>query len=113
MLTDKLYGTVDTAFNAVIDLLGTKAEWTNVKTDTTKILRVGFSKISNTDQPNVNSYALAGKTITAKAKDFSSGITPEKFDSFIVNGEKFIAETVTPVRLNDTIVGYKITTRGK
>lgn len=112
MLTDRLYGTIDLAFNAVIDLLGTQAIWVNVKTDTTKTLRVGFSKMSNTDQPNINSYALAGKTITAKAKDFSA-VTPEKFDSFTVNGEKFIAETVTPVRMNDTIVGYKITTRGK
>ena len=112
MLTERLYGTIDQAFNAAIDLLGTKAEWTNVKTGATKVLRVGFAKMSNTDQPNVNSYALAGKTITAKAKDFTD-VTPEKFDSFLVNGEKFIAETVTPVRLNDTIVGYKITTRGK
>lgn len=112
MLTDKIYGTIDQAFNAVIDLLGTKAEWTSAKTKTSKVLRVGFSKMSNTDQPNVNSYALAGKTITAKAKDFTD-VTPEKFDSFLVNNEKFIAETVTPVRLNDTIVGYKITTRGK
>jgi hypothetical protein len=68
--------------------------------------------MGNTDQPNVNSYALAGKTITAKAKDFST-VTPEKFDSFTINGEKFIAETVTPIRMNDTIVGFKITTRGK
>jgi hypothetical protein len=112
MLTDRLYGTINTAFNSVIDLLGTEAVWINVKTDTTKTLRVGFSKISNTDQPNVNAYALAGKTITAKAKDFSD-ITPEKFDSFDINGERFIAETVTPLRMNDTIVGFKITTRGK
>ena len=112
MLTERLYGTIDQAFNAAIDLLGTKAEWTNVKTDTTKVLRVGFARIGNDDQTNVNSYALAGKTITAKAKDFST-VTPEKFDSFLINGERFIAETVTPVRLNDTIIGYKITTRGK
>jgi hypothetical protein len=55
---------------------------------------------------------LAGKTITAKAKDFQE-VTPEKFDSFVINSERFIAETVTPVRLNDIIVGFKITTRGK
>lgn len=112
MLTERLYGTIDTAFNAAIDLLGTKAEWTNVKSGTVKTLRVGFARMGNTDETNVNSYALAGKTITAKAIDFSE-VTPEKFDSFLVNGEKFIAETVIPVRLNDTIIGYKITTRGK
>ena len=112
MLNNDLYSTVDGAFIMVIDLLGVKADWTNVKTNVTKTLTVGFSKMSNTDQPNVNSYALAGKTITAKAADFTD-VTPEKFDSFVVRGEKFIAETVTPVRLNDTIIGYKITTRGK
>jgi len=112
MLTDRLYGTIELAFNSVIDLLGTQAVWVNVKTDTTKTLRVGFSKMSNTDQTNVNSYALAGKTITARAKDFA-GITPEKFDTFTINGERFVAETVTPIRMNDTIVGHKIITRGK
>jgi hypothetical protein len=61
---------------------------------------------------NVNAYALAGKTITAKVSDFMN-TPPEKFDSFTIKGEKHIAETVTPVRLNDEIVGYKIVTRGK
>lgn len=112
MLSTDLYSTIDGAFVTVIDLLGVKADWVNVKTETTKTLTVGFSKMGNTDQPNVNAYALAGKTITAKAGDFTD-VTPEKFDSFTIKGEKFIAETVTPVRLNDTIIGYKITTRGK
>lgn len=112
MLTNTVYNQIDGAFTTVIDLLGVQAVWENVKSKETKKITVGFSKMSNTDQPNVNSYALAGKTITAKARDFSS-VTPEKFDSFTINNEKFIAETVTPVRLNDTIIGYKIITRGK
>jgi|688.fasta_scaffold87268_3 hypothetical protein len=112
MLTNTVYNQIDGAFITVIDLLGVQAVWTNTKTQTTKKITVGFSKMSNTDQPNVNAYALAGKTLTAKARDFSS-VVPEKFDSFVINDEKYIAETVTPVRLNDTVIGFKITTRGK
>jgi hypothetical protein len=112
MLTTSLYNQINGSFIAVIDLLGVQAVWEGTKTKLTKTVVVGFSNNSNTDVSNVNAYALAGKTITAKAEDFRD-VAPEKFDSFTIKGEKHIAETVTPVRLNDEIVGYKIVTRGK
>jgi hypothetical protein len=112
MLTTALYDQINGAFVSVVDLLGVQAIWESTKTKISKTVIVGFSNNSNTDVSNVNSYALAGKTITVKAQDFKE-LPPEKFDSFTIKGERHIAETVTPVRLNDTIIGYKVVTRGK
>lgn len=112
MLTNALYNQINSSFIGVIDLLGVQAVWESTKTKVSKTVVVGFSNNSNTDVSNVNAYALAGKTITVKIEDFKQ-LPPEKFDSFTIRGERHIAETVTPVRLNDEIIGYKIVTRGK
>ncbi len=112
MLSQQTYGSVHGAFDYAIDLLGVPADWTSTKHGDTGNFVVGFASVGKTDQDLVNAYGIAGKIITAKISSFK-GTAPEKFDSFVIKGEKFIAAAVHPIPMRGEVIGYKIMTNGK
>jgi hypothetical protein len=112
MLDKQVYGIVNSAFHTAINLLGMPADYASIKdpTKNKKGIIIGFSGGSS-DQTLVQSMGIEGKTITAKVEDFAT--PPEKFDQFVVNGQKHVADSVHLIHLNGTVIGYKIMTKGK
>ncbi len=112
MLSTATYSLVNGAFHTAINLLGMPADYICIKDSTrnkTGII-IGFSG-GNSDERLIQSMGIEGKTITAKVEDFAQ--PPEKFDQFVINGQKHVADSVHVVHLNGNIIGYKIMTKGK
>lgn len=112
MLSAQIFNYFDQSFHTVVNLLGVSADYISVKKnnpDKTGIT-VGYS--GRGDSTLVQSLDVETKTITVKAEDFSA-VGPEKFDQFIIAGQKYVADSVQKVHLNGKIIGYRITTKGK
>jgi hypothetical protein len=111
-LSESLYNQTHLGFITVIDLLGVPCTHRR-HTDglPTPIPSVGFSSISRVEEPFIQAYGINGKVITVKISDLPE--QPTKFDLFEVKGERYIADLVRVVHLNDTPIGWKIFCKGK
>lgn len=111
MLNTATWNQVSSAFDQVVDLLGTNFTWNQAKSPNGTAQAVcGIKTVGAKDIELINSYGIGAKVLTIKAA--SLPVPPEKFDEFTVNGEVYTADAVHPVRINDQIVGYKCYCRG-
>ncbi len=112
MLNQPFYDVINSGFHIAINLLGTQGDYHCVKDPTRDKtgLTMGFAG-GTSDSTLVQSFGVESKTITVKVEDFSQ--PPEKFDQFVINGQRHVAESVHLVHLNGRVIGYKIRTKGK
>jgi CRISPR/Cas system CMR-associated protein Cmr3 (group 5 of RAMP superfamily) len=99
---------VKAAFAFAIDFLGLPAVLTEatVRSATpTHTFRVGFNAVNIQDEALVNSYGINAKVITMKA---SEGYKPKKFDSIVVNGQKYFVDGTQEISVGGEIIGYKM-----
>lgn len=111
MLGAVLFDLMREQYERTIDTLGVPMQWTNTKTNTTKSVVGGMKIATDADLALVQSYGVGARVITIKA----AGLTtePEKFDRFAVQGAIYVAESVAPVHLNGTLVGFRIYIKGR
>ena len=111
MLGAVLFETMREQYERVIDTLGVPMQWTNTKSNTTRSVVGGMKIATDEDLALVQSYGVGARVITIKA----SGLTvePEKFDRFAVQDAVFVAESVAPVHLNGSLIGFRIYIKGR
>jgi hypothetical protein len=111
VLTASVASSLKREFDRTVGALGVPATWSRAKSPTpTVALTVGFKTAGVKDVEIVNAYGLNAIVITVRASDVS--VSPEKFDSFTINGTRYIADDVSPILLNASAVGWKIYVKG-
>ena len=111
MLGAALFATMKAQYERTIDTLGIPMVWTHTKTSATANLVGGMRIATDEDTALVQSYGVGARIITLKAAGLTGA--PEKFDRFAVLNEVYIAESVAPVHLNGTLLGYRVYIKGK
>jgi hypothetical protein len=102
-------------YEFVIDRLGVPMEFTQAKTGTKIPIPKAGIATPKADSDIVNSYGAGSKVVTLKASSVS-GITPEKFDSVVINGvETLVFDHVLPVHepASGKVIGHRCIVRGK
>lgn len=95
----------------VLDLLGVPAVWTQVKAPkATSSVTVGFKTASWQDEELINAFGIGAKVLTVKVSDIA---VIEKFDAFVISGERYTIDSVMPVHINGELVFWKCFVRGK
>lgn len=111
MLNSSAWNNVASAFDQVVDLLGTPVTWNQAKSpNQTATFTSGLKTVGAKDIELINSYGIGSKIFTTKVS--STPVPPEKFDELVVNNESYTIDAVHAVRINDQIVGYKCYCRG-
>jgi len=92
----------DTADSAVISQLlavfDHKPEWRQAKPPNTIRTIRGFQRQFGSDESElINAYGVRGCEVVCEAASFG-GDQPEKFDQFIIDGQKFTIQMVRPTK---------------
>jgi hypothetical protein len=101
------------AFDSTINALGVSAMFKRAAGAAPAIpLVVGFSSPRKDDTAVVNAYGIEAKIITVSRATFPAGEVPAKFDTFEIDGKKFVAQSAHDVMLNATLIGWKCIVTG-
>lgn len=112
MLTEAVFNKIKSSFDLLVDTLGVPAVWTQSKApNQTQSLVVGFRTTSATDIEVINTYGFGTVIITLRAEDLPA--EPQKFDTFLIHGETYVANASHQVNLNGSTIGYKLYSRRK
>jgi hypothetical protein len=100
------------AHRTIIQTLGVPAVWKQAKPpQQTATAVVGFKSVGPNEAEIVNAYGIEAKILTIAAGD--TPVAPEKFDTFEVNGETFVAQSAQAVHLNGQVIGYRCLVKGR
>jgi hypothetical protein len=102
---------IQAATEAVVDMLGVPATWTQTKApNATEAVVVGFKTASYKDEELINAFGIGAKVFTVKVSDIA---IIEKFDRFKVLAETYTIDEVMPVHLNGVHIFHKCFVKGK
>lgn len=101
------------AFETTIDALGVPAVWTQASGGGTGNLTIGFRTAGADDNEIINAYGIGAKIVKMKASDFTPPVEPQKFDSIVINSERYTLDACMPIHLNGALIGFKAYVRGK
>ena len=111
MLASSDFANVRGSWESGVTMLGVPAAWTRAKAaGAAANLTVGFKTAGVKDVEIVNAYGINAIILTVRAIDVT--VPPEKFDTFVVSGQRITADAVHPVHLNGSVIGWKIYARG-
>jgi len=106
MLSNTLKGTWHKLYRDTIDALGVPATVYPKAADAVDCI-VGFKTSSDVDI--INSWGVGSKIITVQVVDVPN---LEKLDRVQIGPERYTLDSVTPVHLNDVLVGWRGIVRG-
>lgn len=113
MLDQLMLSKMVAAYETTVDTLGVPVT-VNIDTWGSPIkCQAGLKTVGVEDDQLANSYGVGSRIITIKKK--SVPIMPAKYDTVDINdgGESLVISNVTPVQINNVIVGYRLATSGK
>jgi hypothetical protein len=112
MLPNAIFNQALGGIEQLIETLGTPASWRQTKAPNLMAnMTIGVRRTSKNDQEIINAYGQGVILGTAKASDFP--VPPEKFDTFVVEGQTLTVTSANPVALNNKIIMYKLIMKGK
>jgi hypothetical protein len=104
-----------TALADMLKYLGSTAKYTQTKAPAKPpmTMKVLISHPSYKDEALVNAYGIDVTILTfAHGTDFQA-VHPEKFDSVVIMGKRYVFDFVHPVVVEDTYVGWTCYSKGK
>lgn len=94
----------------LLGLVGIDAVWNELAAPNRTVnLRVGVRTVGSEDEALVNAYGIGAKLLTVNGIDLP--VAPVKFDTFTIDGVVFVADSVLPVYLNDSVDRYRVIAR--
>lgn len=99
------------SFLDTVRTLGVPADYVSSQGQPDATFYVGFASPTKTDDPVVNAYGIEAKVITVPV-DAPLTAAPLKFDAFVINGKRFIAQATHDILINDVLVGWKVVANG-
>lgn len=94
--------------------LGSTASFFQTKSpNTTGSMLVLLSHPSYKDEEIVNAYGIDVTILTFEHNAVFQSTPPEKFDSVMIMGKRYVFDFVHPVMIQDVIVGWTCYSKGK
>lgn len=90
----------------MVALLGTDGTYTIAKTNVATPVRGLMAKMNKRDVELINSYGLNGSTLTFQASVFAQ--RPAKFDTWVVNGQKYVFDSVVDIVIAGVLIGWTV-----
>ena len=108
--------TIDPSANTIAELsnmvalLGSDGIYTIAKTSATQVIRGLVAKMDNRDTALVQAYGVNGSRLTFQNTVFAQ--RPAKFDTWTVNGVKYVFGGVSDIVIAGVLCGYTVYCKG-
>jgi hypothetical protein len=98
------------AQESIVDMLGVPSQWIQAKAPkATANATIGFKTAGWKDESIISAYGIGAKVITVKVRDIA---VIEKFDQFVVSGERYTINAVSPIYINGEHAFHKCFVKG-
>jgi hypothetical protein len=94
----------------MVALIGSDGTYTIAKTSATQVIRGLIAKMDNRDTALVQAYGVNGSRLTFQANIFTQ--RPAKFDTWTVNGVRYVFGGVSDIVIAGQLVGYTVYCKG-